>query len=300
MGYFKIKKIFLFSLFLLFPLVSYGADIIDSYPESNYSTTRSNYICDATRFTQSFTSSASEKLSSAKFYLIGDGTGGNMVAWLYAHTGTYGVSSVPTGTALATSDLVVSSSIPQTLSLVEFTFSGANQYDLISGTQYEIVIGSPVSGNCGSGGARIGTDQTVPTHSGNYSRSINYGSSYSPQTAEDTIFYVYGQTPIVTPPVTPSINVFSGGSATALVASIGEVSGSVFNGALPYFMLSMGLFIAFYILQQLIMIQPKPDKSKKDRIIRDKEGKQIGIDVTNDGYHKITGKKGQTIGWEKD
>jgi hypothetical protein len=95
-------------------------------------------------------------------------------------------------------------------------------------------------------------------------------------------------------------SLFYGGSATALVASIGEVSGSVFNGALPYFLLSMGVFIAFYILQQLIMIQPKPEKSKKDRIIRDKEGKQIGIDVSNDGYHRVTGKKGQEIGWEKD
>lgn len=86
-------------------------------------------------------------------------------------------------------------------------------------------------------------------------------------------------------------------TASALMAEIGTVSSSTFGGVLPYALLSMGVFLAFYIIQQIVLTQPK---DKKDRIIRDKKGKQVGFDVSNDGYHRIIGKDGQEKGWAKD
>jgi len=110
-----------------------------------------------------------------------------------------------------------------------------------------------------------------------------------------------GTISIYTPPPPPAIpSFFEGGTSNDLVANLGTVSGNVYDSALSWIFLSVGVFLAFYILQKLIMLQPKPKKEKKDRIIRDKAGKQIGIDVSKDGYHRITGKKGQVIGWAKD
>lgn len=84
---------------------------------------------------------------------------------------------------------------------------------------------------------------------------------------------------------------------TDVYGQLSLVSASTFTDILPYLILIIGIILAFYIVEMLIDIM---SHTKKDNIIRDKEGKQIGIDVSNDGYHRIFGKSGQEIGWEKD
>lgn len=65
---------------------------------------------------------------------------GNAVCKIYAHSGTYGSSSVPTGTALATSDALDVSTLSTTATDKTFIFSSSNKIQLDSGTYYCAVI----------------------------------------------------------------------------------------------------------------------------------------------------------------
>jgi hypothetical protein len=58
---------------------------------------------------------------------------------IYAHSGTYGTSSIATGSALATSDVIASSDLPADYEWITFTLSGANQITINKTTAYEIV-----------------------------------------------------------------------------------------------------------------------------------------------------------------
>ena len=80
--------------------------IIDSYSESNYVTAGYGMSPLGYGVGQSFTGDG-KTLSSVKFYArkVGSPTG-NIYAKIFAHSGTYGTSSVPTGTELAVSGAV--------------------------------------------------------------------------------------------------------------------------------------------------------------------------------------------------
>lgn len=174
-------------------------DIIDSYGESNkdsYASLQKIHPSTTTlrsAIGQSFNASLGDKLTSVKFYLqrLGSPTG-VINAVLYAHSGTYGTSSVPTGSALATSDDFDPSTIAtDAFYLYTFTFSGVNQYTLISGTKYcielQVKSGSWSTTNC----IRVGIDTTSPTHGGNYSQYAS--SAWTATSGWDTCFYVYGE-----------------------------------------------------------------------------------------------------------
>ena len=80
-------------------------------------------------------------LTSCKFNLQKAGSPtGNCYARLYAVTGTIGTDAVPTGSVLATSDAKDVSTISTSTGLVEFSFSGAEQYELQASTNYYIGI----------------------------------------------------------------------------------------------------------------------------------------------------------------
>lgn len=89
---------------------------------------------------QSFTGNGN-KIISVKFNLkkFGSPTG-NAVAKIYAHSGTFGSSSVPTGAALATSDNLDASTLGTNYAWATLTFSGANQFQTVNGTNYCISI----------------------------------------------------------------------------------------------------------------------------------------------------------------
>src|SRR4051794_23390494 len=101
------------------------ATLIDSYSETNKSNI--SFVYTANYLGQSFTGTGLA-IGSAQWYMRKSGSpSGNLVAKIYAHSGTYGTNSLPTGVALATSDVVNSTTLPTSFTLVTFTFSGANQ-----------------------------------------------------------------------------------------------------------------------------------------------------------------------------
>lgn len=156
------------------------AQIVDSYSETNATDNSSSTIG------QSFTGDGGT-LNSAKFYLQKDGSPtGNLYAKIYAHSGTFGTSSVPTGSALATSDAVDASTISTSSALVTFTFTGANKITLTNATKYVVVFENSVSSFPNY--ILAYRDGVSPTHSGNYSF---YSGSWTADSGIDLVFYVY-------------------------------------------------------------------------------------------------------------
>ena len=166
--------------------------IIDSYSETNQDGDAQIGNSKETSYgsSQSFTGTAA-KLTRVKWYLKKSGSPtGNAYAKLYAHSGTYGTSSIPTGSALATSAAFDISTLTTSYQLIEFTFSGANQYDLEEGTYYVITLESDLASSTTNIIVQ-GTDTTSPSHSGNYSYKTSIWNAYNPI---DLPFYVYGST----------------------------------------------------------------------------------------------------------
>jgi hypothetical protein len=163
---------------------------IDSYPESNYSADDVfvNVSFGKTRG-QTFASNG-EKITAVKFYLKKSGSPtGNAVVKIYAHTGVFGATGKPTGSALATSDNFDVSTLGTSYGLVTFTFSGANQYQTSTGIKYVAVMeySSPVNF------VYIGSDNTSPSHGGNAVYYDDGTSTWTAYTSSDFIFYVIGQ-----------------------------------------------------------------------------------------------------------
>jgi hypothetical protein len=176
------KRLFLIVFFIT---GSIFAQIIDSYSESNYSAGAGYPLYSSeSRIGQSFSNSGTNILRSAKFYLLRSGVlNGSVYAKLYAHSGTYGTSSVGTGTALATSDAIPASSISTSIGLISFGFS--TSYTLINGVKY--VISVEYTGGDGGNYLVVGVDESSPTHSGNASY---YTGGWNAVSDKDCIFYV--------------------------------------------------------------------------------------------------------------
>ncbi|MBV5280269.1 MAG: hypothetical protein J0651_03150, partial [Actinobacteria bacterium] len=164
--------------------------LIAYYSESNKDMDGGAYAGSDTDNAQSFTGVAGN-LSSAKFYLKKTGTPtGAMTAVLYAHTGTFGSTGVPTGTALATSDTIDISTLTTSYALVEFAFTGVNQYTLVAGTNY--FISCHYNGGDASNRQNLGYDNT-----GAASGNLAYGTpgAWTTLGTADVCFYVYTLTP---------------------------------------------------------------------------------------------------------
>lgn len=194
----KTLKTLITLLLILIPFICHGAGIMmiggstgsttltldDSYSESNvsdYATINATY----NKYSQSYTSGGGE-LDSIKYYMYkAAGASGNMNAKVYAHTGTYGTSSVPTGSALATSDTIDASTLGQdvgNIALITFSFTGANRIALSAATYYCITIEY-----AGATNIKLGQDQTSPTHGGN---EAYYDASWHEE-GYDNAFYIY-------------------------------------------------------------------------------------------------------------
>jgi hypothetical protein len=171
------------------------ATIVDSYSESNQDFSLGVPEETAGAIGQTFTGDGGT-LNSVKFYLqAAVGLTGNCYARIYAHTGTWGTSGVPTGTALASSGVVDVSTIPTSSpSLVTFTFSGADKITLTNGTHYCVVFDSQDET---AWNTSCFMDSSSATHSGNGFNGTESGWDYMGpgsggfQTAYDICFYVY-------------------------------------------------------------------------------------------------------------
>jgi hypothetical protein len=161
------------------------AAIIDSYSESNAGQPFS--LCSSyAKMGHCFTNPSTAVLDSVKFYLGKNGTiTGNAVVKLYAVTGSVGSTATPTGAALATSDNV-DVSLFGSAALKLFNFSGANRITLAAATAYFIV--AEYGGGNTSNYVAFWTDQTSPTHAGNFAY---YDASWHADAGTDACFYIY-------------------------------------------------------------------------------------------------------------
>jgi hypothetical protein len=183
----------------LWAYTALASTLIDSYSYTNVSE-YNNVGYYAILEGQVFENNAnSNSLTSADFYIKASGTpAGSMYAVLYAITGTPGSNATPTGSVLATSASIDSTTLTSTPTLVSFTFSGANQYTLQPNTWYFIGLSFSDSNNTNSVG--FGATFGSGLHPGNYYDDNNGADSFT-----TAVFYVYGNT------VTNSCTYTSGG-----------------------------------------------------------------------------------------
>lgn len=160
-----------------------GQQICDYYSQTNQSAWGTVYTGLATGVAQSFTGDG-HALDLIKFWLkkVGAPTG-NMTAKLHAHSGTFGTSSVP-GAVIATSVAVPTSVLTTNPAIVTFSFT--THPVLTAGTKY--VVSFNYAGGNGANYVAIGTDNTSPSHAGNYS---HFTASWAAFPTYDTCFYVY-------------------------------------------------------------------------------------------------------------
>jgi len=169
---------------------------IDSYPVINANSFDLVWSNTA-KSSQSFTGDG-QKVGSVTFYGHVAGTPpGNLTCSIYAHSGTFGTSSVPTGSALATAVNSISpTDIDDVLSPdpflglngeIKFIFDGT--FTVVNGTKYTVVVEGPLGTI--SNTYRLSTDTTSPTHGGNAAQKT--GSSWVPVATKDYCFCVGGQ-----------------------------------------------------------------------------------------------------------
>jgi len=104
-------------------------------------------------------------LRNIKWFVSTSGTPtGNVVSKVYAHSGSFGTTSVPTGAALATSNNVDVTTIGTTFALHDFKFDDG--FTLVNTTNYVITL--EFTGTS-SDFINVGTDTSTPGHAGNFS-----------------------------------------------------------------------------------------------------------------------------------
>lgn len=173
-----------------YPWHENAVSIIDSYSESNQTGAFAPQGSGSPYVGQSFTNTSECTLDSCAFLLkknASDPTG-DISTYVYAHTGTYGTSSKPTGSPLATSNVINISSVTTDYLLYTFNFSGQNRITLSADTKYVVVL--KYAGSGGVNPLLVGTDSSPTTHSGNRSSSTD-GISWSSLSSSDVCFYVY-------------------------------------------------------------------------------------------------------------
>lgn len=164
-----------------------GTNVSDIYSETNSDGTiaLNNTVIGVS---QSFTGDGN-KLANAVFYLSKNNTPtGNAVAKVYAHSGTFASSSVPTGTALATSKPLDVSTLTGSLALTTFLFADQDQnITLTNTTKYVVTI--EYSGGTATNTVNVGRDASSATAAG--SCATLTGTTWtSTATTTDACFYV--------------------------------------------------------------------------------------------------------------
>lgn len=141
---------------------------------------------------QSFAGNAGE-LANALFYLKKTGSpSGDITAKVYAHSGTFGSSSVPTGTALATSETIDIADVTGTYAEYVFRFNQVttdNNITLASGTNYVVTV--EYSGGDGSNYLDVGYDAGAGAgEPGNMSVRAVSGGAWTAQANDDAYYKV--------------------------------------------------------------------------------------------------------------
>ncbi|PJC30045.1 hypothetical protein CO052_00090, partial [Candidatus Saccharibacteria bacterium CG_4_9_14_0_2_um_filter_41_9] len=172
-----------------------GETIVDFYPSVKAMGTLPMCVATPyyTQIGQTFNANIGGTISSSAFRIGKNGAPtGTVVSKLYAHTGTFGTTGVPTGAALATSATVNVSSFNDG-DIVSFSYA-ASPYTLVSGTKYAIVIEYTEAGSTQTTGISNYVDDT-PAHDGTTVIWNNKAASWGATASYDTIFYVYVKGP---------------------------------------------------------------------------------------------------------
>ena len=110
---------------------------------------------------------------------------GDITAVLYAHSGTFGTSSIPTGAALATSNAYDASIL--TTTYVEYEFAFTTPYEMVASTQYVVAIEHAVID--GSNYIEVDGLASSGSHAGN--RAQNVAATWTPTAGDDLAFEIY-------------------------------------------------------------------------------------------------------------
>ena len=140
---------------------------------------------------QSFTANEYMILDYCWFYIGKWGSPtGSAYANLYAHSGTFGTSGIPTGSALATTDAFDVSTLSTSNAWKQFFFSGANRIPIAPGTNYVLTL--EFTGGDADNDVQAVYDNTSSTHEGNGSTKFN--GTWVQHNSGDFCFYLYGVT----------------------------------------------------------------------------------------------------------
>ena len=135
---------------------------------------------------QSWQSGSAADLTNVTLYLRKTGSPtGNAYVKLYAHSGTYGTSSIPTGTALATSKAINVADLTTGYVATKIEFDDSEFYTLGASTYYTIAI--EYSGGDSSNRLEVAYNSTT-VHGGN--KATLTGAVWTAQSGHDLYFYV--------------------------------------------------------------------------------------------------------------
>jgi hypothetical protein len=153
-----------------------SSTLADSYAETNADSNFGTHNVVGPAVSQSFLGNGG-KLSRVDWYLsrLGSPTG-TLTAVLYAHTGTFGSSSKPTGSPLATSMTGRAAGSVGTGSGAWYNFDFDGTFTLVNGTPYCITIGDDTA-TTGSDEILVWVDSSSPTAPGNL--AIRFGSVWT-------------------------------------------------------------------------------------------------------------------------
>jgi len=162
-----------------------GSSLVDSYAFVN-NDLPARFTATTNEVGQSFTGDGKE-IGSIVVELEKSGVPtGPIVLRIWEHTGTYGVTGTPTGSPLATSEVLLAEDLG--VSFAEIHFKFLDPFQTVNGTNYFITIYYVDAVNGGSDFVRYTTDSTSPTHAGNFTE---WKSGWLINTAEDMGFEVY-------------------------------------------------------------------------------------------------------------
>ena len=195
------KTAFLFLVILLFstvpPVHALDEAVLDSYLNSGSERNIKDNHPSANRqsaWGQTFNLTNSGWVTNVTFRLKDFGTPTcNLTVSIYRHNGTWGDGYPMNEAALATSDPV---SCPLTASFVDynFTFTGANQIQLVAGRNYTIALEASSGGTCDlTNYVIVAVDDTAPTKPGNAFYWDGIAGEWNGITTIDAYFMIYGE-----------------------------------------------------------------------------------------------------------
>lgn len=192
----------------------------ETYSSSNHNADYLLGVVTYNKIGQSFTGNGGV-LSGVSIMLAKNGTlTASLAVEIYAHTGVFGTSSLPTGSALIVSDPVLFNDLSGTSALVSFSFP--SELTLTNSVNYVAVLRLSAMGDV-SNYVKVGTDNSAPAHAGNASLGDSLDIGWTALVTDDLIFSIYTDywaTLNVIDGSVPSVRTSAGFSAKIIAGSV--------------------------------------------------------------------------------